>query len=64
MAIEVRFKCSFDESDYITVSSDLGGVVIKSFYSNELISTCNFDTTTAIKFAKTIRTEINKVKGI
>jgi len=61
MAIELRFKCSRDEQDYLTVYSLNENVWIGGKVNGKSIGFC-FDVTTAIKFSKTIRTEINKAK--
>jgi hypothetical protein len=63
MAIEIKFKCNREKEDSLQVYSNLGGkdviigVEIEGVYQDIYL-----DITTAIKFAKTIRTEINKVK--
>ena len=65
MAIEVRFKCSESEKDYITVdSSKKEGVVCLSGVFEGNVLAYSLDVPTAIKLSKTIRTHINKVKEI
>lgn len=60
---EIRFLCQSETNDYLTVKE----------YSNEILITLSdyigvkgdvvFDKSTAIKFAKTLRTEINKINS-
>lgn len=65
MAIETRFKCNRSDNDYLKVHSNLG--------SNDIIITLEIsgieteiylDVPTSIKLSKTIRTNINQIKGI
>jgi hypothetical protein len=64
MAIEIKFKCNREKEDSLQVYSNLGGkdVIIKVEVGG-MEQEIYLDITTAIKFAKTIRTEINKVKA-
>jgi len=66
MPIETQFKCSTNQGDYIVVDSDIDDdkvfVTAHDGYGG-VISVC-LDTTTAIKLSKSIRTEINKLKGV
>ena len=64
MPIETRFKDSYSD-DYTTIDSDelLEKVTVRSFSDGNLIE-IDLDIPTAIKLSKTIRTHINKVKGI
>lgn len=62
MAVELRFKCSLNEEDYLVVEEYEGDVVIEVVDYRGYKTFCRLDITTAIKFAKTVRTEINKAK--
>ena len=64
MAIEIKFKCNREKEDSLQVYSNLGGkdVIIKVEVGG-MEQEIYLDIITAIKFAKTIRTEINKIKG-
>ena len=61
MAIEIKFKCSRSEKDFLKVDNLNGNIWIEGEYEGEKIDFV-FDVTTAIKLSKTIRTEINKAK--
>ena len=62
--IEIRFKCSVNQEDYITVEIANDNEIEISTYIHDLGSNYDIvlDKSTAIKFAKTVRTEINKIK--
>lgn len=63
MAIEVRFKCNRSENDYLKVHSNYKGEdVILTLEMNGMDQEIYLDIPTSIKLAKTIRTEINRVK--
>ena len=65
MAIEIRFKDSLDSDNYLETKGfkDLNGTV-QVYGKHDGNTFCiNLDITTAIKFAKTVRTEINKAKA-
>ena len=66
MPIETRFKCKLVDDDFITVNSHLDNKEIHINVFNNGNIYCNYilDIPTAIKLSKTIRTHINKVKGI
>lgn len=59
------FKCSYEDNDFIKVKREEGNniVTVEGVYDGRYIK-YYFSITTAIKLAKTIRTEINKAKGI
>jgi hypothetical protein len=64
MPIEIQFRCSRAKEDYLTVKHcNTDKVWIEGEYEGKAI-TFVLDITTAIKFSKTIRTEINKAKEI
>mgnify|MGYP003647361351 FL=1 len=64
MAIETRFKCNRSDEDYLKVHSNLGGKdVIITLEIDGLETEIYLDKSTAIKFAKTLRTEINKIEN-
>ena len=63
MAIETRFKCSEQSENFLIVRYHVEKkhVHIKGVNDNVPFN-YTLDETTAIKFAKTIRTAINKIK--
>ena len=64
MAIEIQFKCSREQEDYLTANhSNTDKVWIEGMHGGSHISFV-LDIETAIKFIKTIRTEINKAKEV
>ena len=63
MAIEIRFNCSVEDRDYLTVDSNTDNVLVEGFNGGQAVQYV-FDIPTAIKLSKTIRTHINKVKQI
>lgn len=63
MAIEIKFTCSQDDSDFLKTSSYEDKVVIHGCFDNKGVE-YHFDIPTSIKLSKSIRTEINKIKGI
>ena len=60
--IELRFKCSVDENDYITVNACNDNHIEITTAAGDDFKDIILDIPTAIKFAKTLRTEINKAK--
>jgi hypothetical protein len=59
--IDLKFLCSkSDGLDYIKVEADKELIVITGKDNNKLFE-IDLDKSTAIKFAKTLRTEINKI---
>lgn len=63
MAIELRFTCVYEPKDFVSVKSHReNNVTIWIQKDGELKSPFTFDIPTAIKLAKTLRTEINKAK--
>lgn len=64
MAIEIKFKCLRAENDFLTVSHDDTDKVFLIGECNGQLTEFVFDISTAIKFAKTVRTEINKAKEV
>lgn len=63
MAYELIFKDINDDTELRVCNND-GGDIFISLQSDSMESFCTIllDTPTAIKFAKTLRTEINKAK--
>jgi len=57
---DLKFIDRFEDSDYIKVEETKGFITITSKTFNH-ISVIELDKSTAIKFAKTLRTEINKI---
>ena len=63
MSIHYKFSCKNDSRDYIELDSEESTIVISGAYDGDYIS-FHLDKSTAIKFAKTLRTEINKIKEV
>ena len=65
MAIDLRFNCDTNALDYLKVISDTESKIISihGMHEGKPIE-YDLDVSTAIKLSKTIRTHINKVKGI
>jgi hypothetical protein len=61
MAIQFKFICNLRNEDYLTAEENDGSIVIKGFFDGDSIQ-YRFDKTTCIRFAKTLRTEINKIE--
>ena len=61
MAINFKFKCDREKDDFLEVEALSENVWIQGLWQGNDIEFC-FDKTTAIKFAKTLRTEINKIQ--
>jgi len=70
MAIEIKFLCDLDDKDSISANVDHKfhynersyGMVRIRVIANEEEKLIYLDKSTAIKFAKTLRTEINKIR--
>jgi len=61
--IEIRFICDVFSADYLTVKSVHDRIEVGHYdSSNDILNRIHLDQSTAIKFAKTLRTEINKIK--
>lgn len=59
---EIRFKCDVNKGDYIkTEMVNNSEIEISMFIENDCYDVI-LDKSTAIKFAKTLRTEINKIQ--
>ena len=60
---EIRFKCNVELNDFITteVVNDKTLIEVSMFIENDSYDII-LDKSTAIKFAKTLRTEINKIQ--
>ena len=63
MAIEIKHTCTRSHEDFLKVDSTPKEVIIEGLHNGIPIS-FYLDEPTAIKFAKTIRTEINKIKEV
>lgn len=61
--IEVRFKCATEPKDWVTIDSYGDCVALRGEFNGKELDFI-FDIPTSIKLAKTIRTEINIIKGI
>ena len=59
--VEMRFICNVAKDDYITTKCLGDKIEITSFTGGDF-NDIVLDISTAIKFAKTLRTEINKAK--
>jgi len=58
--IEIRFKCKAEINDFIKIERQEKNIVLVTNHNDS----CNIivmDKSTAIRFAKTLRTEINKI---
>ena len=58
--IEIRFKCKAEPTDFIKIERNGSDIVIVTNHDES----CNLivmDKSTAIRFAKTLRTEINRI---
>ena len=73
MAVNFKFTCTDSDTDFLEVSGNntVNRVVLTGEYKIDIDSgiktidlTFLFDIPTAIKFAKTLRTEINKAKEV
>jgi hypothetical protein len=64
MAVEIKFSCKREKSDYLKVDSVPKKLIVIEGQHNGKYFSFYLDETTAIKFAKTIRTEINKIKEV
>lgn len=62
--IEIRFKCNACDEDYITAQKTITNEIEISTFIKDLGTDYDIllDKPTAIKFAKTIRTEIAKIQ--
>jgi len=60
--IEIRFKCQSGIGDFLTVRECANEIVIEFNELNSFLGDVILDKSTAIKFAKTLRTEINKIQ--
>jgi len=59
---EIRFKCDVNKGDYIkTEVVNNSEIEVSMFIENDYYDII-LDKSTAIKFAKTLRTEINKIQ--
>jgi hypothetical protein len=58
---ELRLLCNSGTGDYTTVNRDKDEIVVTTFVNDQCFNIL-FDKSTAIKFAKTLRTEINKIQ--
>lgn len=57
---ELKFIDCVESRDFIQVNIDAGAIRINGVNERKLFEIC-LDKSTAIKFAKTLRTEINKI---
>ena len=62
--IDLRFNCMTNDKSYLITEVDVAkeGIFISLVDSNLYNVDILLDKSTAIKFAKTLRTEINKIK--
>ena len=61
--ITTQFNCGSGNGDYGIIVENVGEIsVIFYNYKREQINSILLDIPTAIKFSKTLRTEINKIK--
>ena len=58
--IEIRFKCKAEPTDFIKIEREEKNIILVTNHDES----CNLivmDKSTAIRFAKTLRTEINRI---
>lgn len=63
--IDIRFKCMSDEKDFIKVVKDdfdFGEGILIITREKGNVNEILLDKSTSIRFAKTLRTEINKIQ--
>ena len=59
--IEIRFKCKAEQKDFIKIErNDDNNIVIVTSHEDS-VNLIVMDKSTAIRFAKTLRTEINRI---
>jgi hypothetical protein len=63
MAIQIKFQDFFENQDYIECKNRGDGLIELRGTEDDMPFLVVLDIKTAIKFAKTIRTEINKAKA-
>ena len=63
MALKTKFICIRDKSDHLELDSnqEKNEIFVEGIFDKSKVEFI-FDKTTAIKFAKTLRTEINKIQ--
>lgn len=59
--IEIRFRCKAEPKDWIRVDKGLENDIVLVTEHDGRMALINMDKSTAIRFAKTLRTEINKI---
>lgn len=59
-SIEIRFKCKSEPKDFIKIERELHNIVLVTSH-DECCNLIVMDKSTAIRFAKTLRTEINRM---
>jgi hypothetical protein len=59
--IEIRFKCKSELKDFIKIERGTNNDIVIITSHNESVNLILMDKSTAIRFAKTLRTEINKI---
>jgi len=59
--IDLKFICNEDNTCYIQCE-ERNGIIDISLSESEVVNNIYLDKSTAIKFAKTLRTEINKIQ--
>lgn len=58
--IEIRFKCKAEPKDFIKIERNDNNIVIVTSHEDS-VNLIVMDKSTAIRFAKTLRTEINRI---
>jgi hypothetical protein len=59
--IELRFRCLSDSNDWVRIDKGISNTIVLVTRHNGSTNLITMDKSTAIKFAKTLRTEINKI---
>lgn len=63
MGVIIKHTCSVEPKDYLYVRAEGDKVIIQGDVNEKLVELV-FDVSTAIKFAKTLRTKINEAKEV
>jgi hypothetical protein len=59
--IELRFRCLCDSNDWVRIDKGISNTIVLVTRHSGSTNLITMDKSTAIKFAKTLRTEINKI---
>jgi len=59
--IEIRFKCKVEPNDFIKIERNENNNIVVVTSHEDSVNLIVMDKSTAIRFAKTLRTEINRI---